>query len=608
MKKVFSLSVCIAALMFVLFLPGCHKDENLQTISFGTVEATPGYVLKKLEDLPQLQRFLRNGMRFSGGRSTYFSVNEIDTSQVYLYEWGDVITYNLMLPTKNNENYNLIVEEINGVITKAKVLGKKMVSGTIIQYSQYSLQEVFGSRGRSDRLQECLKLYFQWKPIKGFWYDPTRTGFPWNPANPFGDNPNGVSTGTVGFGGPIGFPFPNSVGSTSGNSGSGNQGGNQNGGGSEGGDCRCGENQRKRVVWDEATQKYICYCETFFVFDQEGNGTRNLDRECRDLLTKMSFIDRGELLIPDRIDEKLEECRASDPELSEAIHEMASGAITNPCRSDNTFSFNPYEMEAMLCLSGNYNKEGLEKALAEILKNEDYINDREISGDNCPCINAIWKQMKSLVFTSSDNENVCTVDILSEFLEGPLQAEIGISETSLGKNVRANTYPNTNKTGTGHVQLLYNTRIEINKDFCGDNINIDPLQVAGLILHEFIHARIYEHLYNRGYHSNLKTLSYQSAWNSFIQSQFPQISPVGNDQHQLMAQIYANDLASALWELNGNVGTPSDYLIIAWEGLQNAYPVEDRHKYDFIPDFEKLKTDFENNVQGKGRLKFNGCN
>jgi hypothetical protein len=67
-----------------------------------------------------------------------------------------------MLPTKNNENYNLIVEEVNGVITKAKVLGKKMVSGTIIQYSQYSLQEVFGSGGRIDRLQECLRLYFQW--------------------------------------------------------------------------------------------------------------------------------------------------------------------------------------------------------------------------------------------------------------------------------------------------------------------------------------------------------------------------------------------------------------------------------------------------------------
>jgi hypothetical protein len=143
---------------------------------------------------------------------------------------------------------------------------------------------------------------------------------------------------------------------------------------------------------------------------------------------------------------------------------------------------------------------------------------------------------------------------------------------------------------------------------CTNFTKKDALEIAGMFLHEFVHARIYEHLYHLGFNSNLRNFGLDKAWNDFVQLNFPFVQPVGNDQHKLMAQVFVNDIAMALWELNGKYGNSNDYLYIAWQGLQNAYLVEDRHKYDFIPDFEKLKTDFETSVQGKGRLKFNGCN
>lgn len=104
------------------------------------------------------------------------------------------------------------------------------------------------------------------------------------------------------------------------------------------------------------------------------------------------------------------------------------------------------------------------------------------------------------------------------------------------------------------IPASLNTRIEINKDLCTNSINKDPLEIAGMFLHEFVHARIYEHLYHLGFNSNLRNYGLDKAWNDFVQLNFPFVQPVGNDQHKLMAQVFVNDIAMALWELNGKYG------------------------------------------------------
>lgn len=75
-----------------------------------------------------------------------------------------------------------------------------------------------------------------------------------------------------------------------------------------------------------------------------------------------------------------------------------------------------------------------------------------------------------------------------------------------------------------------------------------------------------------------------------------------------MAQVYVNDIASALHELNGGIGNPSDYLIFAWQGLEDAFTEEQKANFDFFPDFEVLKNNYYQNVRGKGSLSDYNCN
>ena len=230
-----------------------------------------------------------------------------------------------------------------------------------------------------------------------------------------------------------------------------------------------------------------------------------------------------------------------------------------------------------------------------------HIDDSELA--QCPCVNAIWKQIKAYTQTNNlGNSGFPVLRILDDFIEGPLRAEFGVTINSTG-TTRATILPNTTY---GSNLLLFNSRIEINKDLCGNSINIDPVSMTGTLIHELIHARIYDHLYNLGYFTN--SVGAPSAmWSQFVQSNYPGIV-IGETQHQIMAQAFVNDIAQALHDINGGVGDPSDYLYIAWEGLQDAFNDTQKAQFTFIPNFEHLKTNFNNNVKGRGTINYNGCN
>jgi hypothetical protein len=288
---------------------------------------------------------------------------------------------------------------------------------------------------------------------------------------------------------------------------------------------------------------------------------------------------------------------------------VAENNYIAPCDPSKTSEELLGELLNELCINtvGKITKDDLYKALDGV----DFIDDHAISGNNCPCVNSIWEQIKSQTATSEFGSSGCSVlELLSDYLEGPLQAEIGISTLNFPETTNAVAIPNTTNVGNGNELLLFNTRIEINPNLCGGSIDKDPLEIAGMLLHELIHARIFESLYNRGYFGQLAggTENFNVRWNNFIQSNYPNIVPVGYDQHKLMAQSYVNDLAQALHDLNGGVGEPSDYLLIAWQGLLGAYPEETRHLYDFLPNIKELQDSFNNNVKGQGSLQFNGCN
>lgn len=108
------------------------------------------------------------------------------------------------------------------------------------------------------------------------------------------------------------------------------------------------------------------------------------------------------------------------------------------------------------------------------------------------------------------------------------------------------------------------------------------------------------------YKSNLPTPALNDAWKLSVQSHYPGLS-ITKTQHQIMAQVYVNDIASALHELNGGIGNPSDYLIFTWQGLDVAFTEEQKANFDFFPDFEVLKNNYYQNVRVKGSLTDYNC-
>ncbi len=55
-----------------------------------------------------------------------------------------------------------------------------------------------------------------------------------------------------------------------------------------------------------------------------------------------------------------------------------------------------------------------------------------------------------------------------------------------------------------------------------------------------------------------------------------------------MAQEYVSDIAFALYQPNGNLGTPDDYLIFAWQGLEKAFDATQKATYGFLPTTSQL--------------------
>jgi hypothetical protein len=614
-SNLFSLML-MAASMF-LFLGGCRKDEVILPRSYPNAEVQKNS--KKVEKVKfedvlhiwdMVQREIR---RTNGSRNTVFKDTDIKKDFVVVFHFSDSAKQTTFrLPTINGEQFNLAVQTEKDVLSNIKIIGFKDFPGSERELTQYSFDSGFGTGGRTEsQLIACLKLRFKHRPVRTRWIDPVD----YSPGDGKGFNlgEGGNNGGTIRDPWGINWGDGNNVIYTSG---SGNTGGNTNNGGNGGNDGGSQGGNNGNCVTLIMYTPFGVILQTFCGPDirpfHEGNsGSRNSIKECDKLLKELGIIDIGGGIIPDKIDEALEDCRESNPEVQEKINELADGSIKNVCEGTQ-LDFNPWELEYQLCLTGEYNEEAVDKWLEEEKDGVSYIDDFEIGNNNCPCVNAIWKQIKAKTFSSEFGSSDCSVlEILSDFLEGPLQAEIGISTLNLPDKTNAVAIPNTSNVGNGSELLLFNTRIEINPLLCGGSIDKDPLEIAGMLLHELIHARIYESLYNRGHFAQIVSgpPALNNIWDNFVQSNFPDIIPVGKDQHKLMAQVYVNDLAQALHDLNGGVGDPSDYLIFAWQGVLGAYPEETRHKYDFLPkNMDDLRNNFNNNVKGKGDLQFNGCN
>ncbi|MBP6445526.1 MAG: hypothetical protein KA341_01895 [Saprospiraceae bacterium] len=290
---------------------------------------------------------------------------------------------------------------------------------------------------------------------------------------------------------------------------------------------------------------------------------------------------------------------AKDPCSQSNLINAVTNIINTSCSTINTYTYLDQSVKTFM----------LNQQVNDGLKGVDYVGDSELNAINTPCdkINCIWKQIKNKTWNINQNSYSCVMDIMDEDLNGPMRVEIGYAPNSLGI-VNAQTVPHS--TYGGQTQL-FNTRININPDLCNalNNGTKDPMEAVGMFLHEMVHARLYEHLYHNGFIVNSQKL-FNDVWKDFVQSKYPGIT-IGQTQHQLMAQEYISDLAFALYQLNGNIGSPDDYLIFAWQGLDEAFDSTQKATFTFIPttsQFATMRNRYYTNVQSKMSSNPNAIN
>lgn len=485
--------------MFVI--NGCQKDNlTYSDVQENAFKNERNFKEIKLNEVPHVWEFIKKSFKDSRNvkesRNAFFSESDIDTSSIFMRDWGGGhITYNFLLPTKENTKYNLILEEQESLITNIKVLGSKYIVQDIVELAVYPFNDAFGgSSARDISLIECYKILFSINPVRPIWRnpfdpainsggDPTgstggNTGGNNNPFNGYnseviiniisgGSNGSGNSGGTSGTtGGTTGS------GGNTGNDGRGGSGsGGSNNGGGGGIFCRSGacpngyDPVRIKFVSFDGRLYEVCFCVPPHM-TLTNNG---LPPECRKKLLAIGFIDRGQTIIPDNADEMLNQCNSENPAISQMINAAANGAIINPCTGD-VFHFNPYQLAVELCAKGNYSPEGFSKWLEDNIGGTSYYIDRS-TGIRIPptnyekMIDKLTSYKKStpgsnqkLEFTKKLLQNICYIspDIDSELVSA-------LSEDNLNGLFAIENYFSPEGLNYDQIMFLLNNTNEITR-------------------------------------------------------------------------------------------------------------------------------------------------
>jgi len=125
-----------------------------------------------------------------------------------------------------------------------------------------------------------------------------------------------------------------------------------------------------------------------------------------------------------------------------------------------------------------------------------------------------------------------------------------------------------------------NITITIADDLC--NGNEHPLQIAGTLLHEAIHASMYQNAITQN--PDLEADDYCSVWQSHFQTNDP--------CHEIMANQYVNLLAQAISNLDNNRFALDHYLYIAWNGLESIGSdlglIADEYNSEYFDEYQTL--------------------
>ena len=529
----------------------------------------------KYTDKNEIQEFLSREMHISGGRDTSaIDLQDVDTSRILLTTFSEEYkTYTLLINSNTpNKIYNLVFKEEKGVIYFPVIIEYTTTTEFALSYNagiknfsefdgtiaQHNYSTFFDLSREGDIDCDCWNIYrslpYSGGVIGGGGsyneYPPSDNGFNNGPTGT-GGGPTGTGGGSSGTGGGSSGTGGGSSGTGGGSSGSGNAG------------FPCSNSPFCGLGWFPV---YIPGCGfVCFPFLGGGGGGNELvlldyfnsnkiesNREEEDCINMLKGF--GLILKPDNkiftnneatlnpFTQQLNNCLLRN-DITDKINELKENVIINPCNG-NEISINVEQIASDICFGCGdieLTPENLESAYFDALESNDYII---IAGSfkKCSKFLCIYNILKN-------SENALWCNTFDNY----------ISDEKHHIIIRAD---NKDKDGVyltqdGYTTYNYNfATITININRCDDHY----LDIAGTILHEAIHARLY--LNAKQIDPDVTDNDY---WRIFLSD--PQLADVS---HEEMAKNYITKLANALREFDGKRYSIDYYLYIAWSGVSRA--------------------------------------
>jgi len=192
--------------------------------------------------------------------------------------------------------------------------------------------------------------------------------------------------------------------------------------------------------------------------------------------------------------------------------------------------------------------ESFEDAYFEALEGVDYITN---TLGNCPRANCMLNKLLKV-----KGANICDVaKILDSSPNNNFGVKIGIGNLAPVNGIipyGETTY----QFGEAVVTL------DINR-VCNEP---NPLIIAETIMHELMHAFFYENMEALGWNGKGST---QTQYFDLLINNWMSASP-GTTQHEIMTEYYLEPMANTLWNLNNQLGQPSDYYGLILYGLNST--------------------------------------
>ncbi|MGG8496282.1 hypothetical protein ACQY1Q_07675 [Tenacibaculum sp. TC6] len=183
------------------------------------------------------------------------------------------------------------------------------------------------------------------------------------------------------------------------------------------------------------------------------------------------------------------------------------------------------------------------------------------------------------------NRNTFVKDLLANF-EGVSEFNINISSVDKIFSTKANDYVNGETSYTKGDDMIY---IKISADKISNNSVLSGIRT---ILHEYIHADMFRKIYTEDEANSPEVKDFKETYNKFEKGNFK-----ADSQHESMAKLYVNSMATALKEVHqaillreynylsqdGTKSLDNLYEALAWQGLKG----HDVQAYTELSDTKK---------------------